>query len=335
MTASREMTGSAVAHPIQGLIKYHGLKRWDSRIPYHDSISVCMAAFQTHTTVRFSTHIGRDTVIIDGREVFGRPLERVSAVLEAVRKRAASQLRAVVVSENSFDAGIGLGASASGFAALAAAAASALLGDVDSKALSGIARLGSGSAARSVAGGFAHWAASDVPDNCIATRLAGPDDLDFVSVVIPIASHKSTEDAHREAPRSPLFAGRLQYIDSAIRAMRNAIARRDTEEVGRLAELDSLNLHAVTWTGPNGLVLWEAVTLEVIKTLRRLRGEGAPVHFSIDTGASVYANTRPRHAHVVRSHMARLGLSCVTSHVGEGARETEHHLAVPSSWQRE
>lgn len=42
---------TAIAHPIQGLIKYHGLKNTELRLPFHDSISVCTAPFETRTTL--------------------------------------------------------------------------------------------------------------------------------------------------------------------------------------------------------------------------------------------------------------------------------------------
>ena len=81
------MKASAIAHPIQGLIKYHGLRDRTLRIPFHGSISVCTGPIFSHTTVEPLTG-GGDGVVIDGQTVEGRALERARTVLDAVRARA-------------------------------------------------------------------------------------------------------------------------------------------------------------------------------------------------------------------------------------------------------
>ena len=73
------MKATAIAHPIQGLIKYHGLADPVLRLPFHDSISVCTAPLTSHTTVEFGG-VGQDTATIDGRDVNARDMERIRAV---------------------------------------------------------------------------------------------------------------------------------------------------------------------------------------------------------------------------------------------------------------
>jgi phosphomevalonate decarboxylase len=117
------MKASARAHPIQGLIKYHGQRDPALNIPYHDSISVCTAPSETRTTVAFG--YDTDTCHVNGSPIDDEGYERVTTVLDLVRNRSGIDSYARVVSENNFESNIGLGASASAFAALALAATDA------------------------------------------------------------------------------------------------------------------------------------------------------------------------------------------------------------------
>src|SRR4030042_262934 len=156
MSEVSSMKGSAIAHPIQGLIKYHGLKDEVLRLPYHDSISVATSPTASHTTIEFG-RVKKDTAKVDGKKLAGREMERVLAVINQVRRRAGTRDKFRMVSENNFPSNVGLGASASGFAALAVSACEAVGLDLSLKEISTIARRGAGSATRSVTGAFSRW----------------------------------------------------------------------------------------------------------------------------------------------------------------------------------
>ena len=146
------MKATAIAHPIQGLIKYHGLKDPRLRIPFHDSISVCVDALHTTTTVEATESLREDLVIINGEKAVGADLERVEVVLNRLRSMTGYSGHFKVVSQNSITHGKGLGFSASGFAALGTSAHTALGFNIDYVSLSELVRLGAGSATRSLAG---------------------------------------------------------------------------------------------------------------------------------------------------------------------------------------
>ena len=315
---------SAKAHPIQGLIKYHGLKNSRLRIPYHDSISVCTAPWESHTTVEFSKELEEDYVEIDQKEASPRAKERVQNVLHALRKRAGVSLAAKVVSRNNFPSNVGLGSSASGFAALAAAASCALGLELSLKELSTYARLGAGSASRAVTGGFSYWYAGHSHETSYSVEI--PSSLDMAILVALIPRYKETEDAHREALTSPFFAARMASLPSLLSEMRRAIEKEDFQRVGELAEKDSLSLHAVTMTGTQANLLWTPETLRVIHEVRTMRKQGIPVYFSIDTGATVYINTLPPFRNRVRQILATLGIQVTCGWVGKGVRIVEEHL---------
>jgi len=130
------MKATAIAHAIQGLIKYHGLKDPEKRIPFHDSISVCVEALQTITTVETSESMKENVIIINGRKPHERDKQRVETVLDKLKNLARYRGHFKVVSENSLKEGKGLGFSASGFAALGTATSNALDMHLDAVSLS-------------------------------------------------------------------------------------------------------------------------------------------------------------------------------------------------------
>lgn len=320
------MKASAVAYPIQGLIKYHGLRDFELRLPWHDSISVCTAPTHTLTTVEFG-EAADDSVTLDGKTVAGRERERALRVVDAMRRRAGVGQRARVVSQSNFPKYVGLGSSASGFAALATACNEALGLGLDATGTSEYARLGAGSAARSVAGGFAEWVTRD--GRSFGRALAGPGDLPWRTLAVVVPHPVPTEGVHRDAMSSPFFAARLEYLPAMLERMRRALAERDPIQVMELAERDTLNLHAITLTMPNGLVAWRGVTVETMHAVRALRREEhLPAYFSIDTGATVYVNTLPEHQDRVRAALERAapGHEILALDVGPGAAPCADHL---------
>jgi phosphomevalonate decarboxylase len=319
------LKASAAAHPIQGLIKYHGLRDTRLRLPYHDSISLCTAPLETVTTVKFEEGLEADTLEVDGKTLAGRPLERVSQVLDEVRGRAAVDARAMVVSRNDFPSNVGLGASASAFAALATAASAATGLDLGPRELSTIARLGAGSASRAVTGGFSLWHSGEDHGTSYAERL---DDgsIEMGVVVAVVRAEKQTEDFHEEVRGSPLFEARLSYVDSALGEMRAAVAQGDIGRIGQLAEADTLVLHGITMTGPSRRVLWRPETLTVMQEVWQMRSEGVAAHFSIDTGATVYINCSIQDVPAVEGRLRDLGLETLRCTVGSGARVVDDHL---------
>ena len=318
------MKATAVAHPIQGLIKYHGLADPLLRLPYHDSISVCTAPLTTRTTVEFGD-FPRDTATIDGRPVGGHEMERILSVVDPVRARAKTRARFRMASRNDFPSNVGLGASASGFAALALASCAAAGLHLDLQEVSWIPRRGAGSAARAVTGGFSKWKMGIADEDSYAVQLAGTD-LQLSMTVALVPAFKETEDAHREATTSPFFHARLAEMPRLIAEMELAIRKREIGAICALAERDTLMLHGITMTGAGEMVLWRPDTLRVILAVKRMREEGLPAFFSIDTGATVYVNTSPDRGDEVESRVKELGVETIRCTVGGPARLVPEHL---------
>ena len=315
---------TAVAHPIQGLIKYHGLVDERLRLPFHDSISVCTAPLTTRTTIEFGD-FSEDTAMINGRRVAGHELERILAVVDVVRVKAKLHANFRMASVNDFPSNVGLGASASGFAALGWAACAAARLPLTAKDVSRIARRGAGSASRAVAGGFARWRTGTSDEDSYAYQLRG-EDLPMGIVIALVPAYKETESAHREAPSSPFFQARLAEMPKMLAEMELAIRNGDLGQVLQLAERDTMLLHGITMTGTSEMMLWRPETIKVILAVKRMREEGVPAFFSIDTGATVYVNTFPEKVEEVESRIRALGVDAIRCAVGDGARAVDDHL---------
>jgi len=324
------MKATARAHPIQGIVKYHGLRDERLRLPYHDSISVCTAPSHTTTTAEFDAALDEDEYVVDGDTVTGQEAERVRKVVDEVRERAGVDDRVRFVSENSFPTNIGFGSSASGFAAAAMALTEAAGLGLSRPEVSAIARRGSSSAARAVTGAYSHLRAGANDRDCRSERIDVPDSLeDEVRVVAGmVPSYKETDSAHAEAAESHMFEGRMAHIHGQIADARDALARGAFDEAFELAEHDSLSLAATTMTGPSGWVYWQPRTIEIFNTVRELRDEGVPVYFSVDTGASVYVNTTTEHVDRVESAVADCGVDTRVWEVGGPARIIEESEAL-------
>ena len=311
------MKATATAHPIQGLIKYHGMHDEELRLPYHDSISVCTAPSHTKTTVEFQPDAAEDVYLIGGERVEGRGAERIDSVVDHVRERAGIDHPVRLESENSFPPNIGFGSSASGFAAAAMALSTAAGLDLSRPEVSTIARRGSASAARAVTGAFSHLHSGMNDTDCRSERIETDLEDDLRTVAAHVPAYKETEEAHREAAESHMFNARLAHIHHQIDAARDALYDADFDRAFELAEHDSLSLAATTMTGPSGWVYWQPDTIAVFNTVRELRdSEGIPVYFSTDTGASVYVNTTTSHVDTVESAVADVGVDTDVWEVG-------------------
>lgn len=309
------MKATATAHPIQGLVKYHGMRDPELRLPYHDSISVCTAPSRTITTVEFGA-ADEDVYVIDGERAAGRGAERIDAVVDHVRALADLDAPVRLESENSFQSNVGFGSSSSGFAAAAMALTEAAGLDLTRPEISTVARRGSSSAARAVTGAFSHLYAGLNDHDCRSERIETDleDDLRIVAALVP--SYKETEQAHEEAADSHMFQARMAHVHGQIAEMRDALRSAAFDRVFELAEHDSLSLAATTMTGPAGWVYWQPRTIAVFNAVRTLRKEGVPVYFSTDTGASVYVNTTAEYVDRVESTVADCGLETDVWEVG-------------------
>jgi diphosphomevalonate decarboxylase len=284
-------TASAQASPNIAFIKYWGNRDDALRLPSNGSISMNLDGLATHTSVSFQPSLPFDELIINGHEVTGHALQRVSDFLDLVRELAHLDQRAEVVSENNFPVGAGIASSASAFAALALAAARAAGLDLIEADLSRLARRGSGSACRSVPGGFVEWQMGDGGQDSFATSIAPPEHWPLADcIAIVHTGHKKTgsTEGHALAATSPLQAARLADAPRRLDLCRRAIQARDIQALGAVVELDSDMMHAVMMTSSPALMYWQPASLAIMQAVRTWREQGLPVCYTLDAGPNVH-----------------------------------------------
>lgn len=257
----------------------------------NNSISMNMDGLFTRTTVSFQPSLPFDELIINGHEITGPGLDRVSYILDIIRGMADIPSRAEVMTSNNFPSGAGIASSASAFAALALAGSMAAGLDLSEKDLSRLARRGSGSAARSIPGGFVEWQAGTGDEDSFAYSITDAEHWQLVDCVAVVsASHKKTgsTEGHSLAPTSPLQAARVADAPRRLELCRQAILHCDFEAFASIVELDSDLMHSVMMTSTPALHYWKPASLEVMSRVRAWRAEGIPACYTVDAGPNVH-----------------------------------------------
>jgi diphosphomevalonate decarboxylase len=282
---------TAVANANIALIKYWGNSDQTLRLPANPSLSMNMGGLTSTTTVAFDAALETDQILLDGAPLSGTGHQRVVDHLERVRALAGCVDRARVVSRNAFVSGAGLASSASGFAALTLAATAAAGLTLSERELSALARLGSGSACRSVAGGFVEWLPAERHEDSYGVSIAPPDHWALADVIAIVATeHKDVGSTagHALAETSPLQSARVTTTPARFETCKAALLTRDFERLAPVVELEALAMHAVMFTSTPSLIYWAPATLQLMEAVRAWREGGLPVAFTIDAGPNVH-----------------------------------------------
>jgi diphosphomevalonate decarboxylase len=292
-------------------IKYWGNRPEGGNLPLNPSISVNLAECLTTTSAQLDPSLKADLLILNGAPAGEKARRRVGQFLDEVRKRSGSAAKARVESRNSFPTGSGIASSASGFAALAAASARAYGLELDTARLSRLARLGSGSAARSVPGGFVELSEGDSDEKAVARQMASeahwPEWRDVIVICSRDEKEVSSAEGHRLAHTSEMCRARLNAVPERAERVRRAILDCDLTRLGEASEEDALSMHAVMMTSHPPLLYWTARTVEVIEAVWRLRRKGVEAYFTIDAGPNVHVITTRERVEAVRNEMAAFG----------------------------
>lgn len=302
---------TARAHTNIALVKYWGKRDPALNLPAVGSLSLTLEGLSTRTEVVFDPAAERDTLRLNDAEADAQATARVARFLDLVRQRAGISTRARVDSANDFPTAAGLASSASAFAALALAATRAAGLSLDPRELSILARRGSGSAARSIFGGFVELARGQAPDgsDCFAAPIATDWD---VRLVIAATSRGpkatlSTDGMRHTAATSPYYDAWVAMSERDLATAREAIARRDLEALGVVTEASCLSMHASAMAARPAVVYFQGATIEGYRLIQALRRDGVPAWFTCDAGPHVKALTDAAHAAQVEAALAPLG----------------------------
>jgi diphosphomevalonate decarboxylase len=319
---------TAVACANIAFIKYWGKRDAALNLPANSSLSMNLETLTTVTTVEFSPGYDDDVIILDGRELQGESRRRIVAHLDRVRDMAGLQARARVISENSFPTGAGLASSASGFAALSLAASKAAGLELSERELSILARFGSGSACRSIPGGFTEWTAGTTSEDSFARQIASAEHWDLRDVIAIVStSHKQvgSTEGHALAPTSHLHQARVASVPDRLAQAKAALLGKDFANLGRLIEEDAVSMHAVMMTSRPPIYYWLPTSMELIHEVQNWRAEVLEVYFTFDAGPNVHLICQAADQAEVKRRLEDIEgvLEVIVSGPGPGARVIE------------
>lgn len=290
---------TAVAGANIALIKYWGKRDapHELNLPSTGSLSITLKDLFTTTEVSPSDGLETDEVWLNGVRSTD---PRLPEYLDRIRHRLGGSLpHCKVVSTNNFPTSAGLASSASGFAALAAATVGAYGKSLDHPALSELARLGSGSAARSIFGGFVLMARGHLMDGSDAIARPLIDERQWpLDVVIAITSEQAKTHSSRVGmvhtmATSPYYPAWVEHNEQRLVMAQAAVERQDFEALADLSEASALQMHASALAAEPGVIYWHGATLDCIHRIRELRQSGVAVFFTVDAGPQVKAVCLP------------------------------------------
>ncbi len=316
---------SARSHSNIAFIKYWGNRDHRLRLPANSSLSMNLAALHTTTTVEWTDALAATTLTINDAEADTLALERVQTHLNELRERLGTRMHARVASKNNFPMGTGIASSASAFAALTKAATAALGAKLSERELSALARLGSGSAARSIPGGFVEWHAGESHESSYAETFAARDHWDLIDVIAIVSrKHKrvGSSAGHGTAWSSVLQKTRVNTASGRLNRIKRAILNRDFAAFAQIVEEDSNLMHAVMMTSDPPLFYWQPLSLTVMQAVRRWRAEdGLRVCYTLDAGPNVHCISVAADSAAVNQRLAALSpdIEILQSPAGPGA----------------
>lgn len=310
-------------------VKYWGKTDHQLTLPQNSSISMSLDNLYTTTTVTFSEQLAEDEVWIESpnassERVAGTKASRVIQQLDRVRQLSQEKRKAKVVSINNFPSGVGIASSASAFAALTLAATSALDVRLSPTELSRLTRLGgSGSATRSIFGGYVIWKAGN--DQTSVAEQLFPEShwslSDVIAIVSTTEKKVSSLEGHELAETSPFYSTRVADLPRRLKTVESALQQKDLTLLGSELEPEALSLHTVAMTCVPPVFYPMTETFFLLDELRAWRKTGLEVYGTMDAGPNVHCICEAKNAPVVAEKLRQLPYvqEVMTAHVGTGA----------------
>lgn len=285
-------SGKARAHTNIALIKYWGKADEDLILPMNNSLSVSLERFYTETKVTFSESYTEDTLVLNGETVNAAESKKITRFMDVLRAKTNTTLYSYIESENFVPTAAGLASSASAYAALASACNEALQLGWSDKELSRLARRGSGSASRSIFGGFVEWEKGYDDTTSYSFPIDADrweDDLAMIFVVINNKSKKVSSRAGMSLTRdtSRFYQYWLDHVDEDIAAVKEAISRKDFKGLGEVIEANGLRMHATNLGAQPPFTYLVPESYQAMEVVHQCRELGYPCYFTMDAGPNV------------------------------------------------
>jgi diphosphomevalonate decarboxylase len=304
---TKEITGNITWRSPSNiaLVKYWGKK--PVQVPSNPSISMTLSKAFTEMTLEYMPRAGNSVpfleFLFEGKQN-GKFADKISAYLQPLAEEfpVIKEHCFKISSFNTFPHSTGIASSASSMSALGlciaeflALAAEKPMSIMDASRL---ARLASGSACRSVYGGFVAWGRmpqypGTTDDFAIPVPFeVHPSFKDMKDAILVVSSKEkdiSSRAGHSLMDRHPYAPPRYALASSNALSLCEALESGDMDEFVRITESEALNLHALMMSSQPSYLLLEPGTLSIIRAARQFRKEtSVPLCFTLDAGPNVH-----------------------------------------------
>lgn len=277
------------AHANIALIKYWGKEDEELIIPKNNSLSLTLDALYTETEVEFIDSKD-DIFYLDDELQDEKHTLKISKFIDLFRKKSNNHDRVLVKSYNHVPTAAGLASSASGFSALAVALNKLFRLNLDKTELTRYARKGSGSASRSIFGGFVEWEKGYDDYTSHAKKI---DDADWdIAMIILVLNDSKKDISSREAMKktietSPLYRGFTESSAEDIKNIKEAIKNKDFKKMGEIAEHNAMKMYATMLSSNPPIMYFKPDSIRAIEKIKQLRKDGFEVYYTMDAGPNV------------------------------------------------
>ncbi len=329
---------TARSTPNIALIKYWGNRNDQLRLPMADSVSITLDSPCVEVSVEHSPVFTLHSYLADGTEKILKEKDalRIEEHLKLTKQFLSTMNMADAIPESvritirsAIPPAIGIASSAAVFSALAKVYAGLISANLSPRDISIIARLGSGSAARSIFGGFVSLCndAQSSPDiaSAYASQIAPEEHWQlFDTIIVPTMEEKKvgSTEGHHLAHTSPYFKKRIEVIGNRRQQeCIDAILAKDFERLQTITEEDCWDMHNVMQTQTPPLQYLNDETYRIVDEITELREhEHLPVLFTMDAGPTVHLICTAEALKAVREY-AHAQKSCTVfeASIGKGA----------------
>lgn len=291
---------TAVAHPNIALIKYWGKRDVSLNLPAVSSLSLTLSNFCTKTTVHWGAN--SDQMYLNGAPA---PKEVAHKSFQFLNLMDSDRPPCRIDSQNNFPTAAGLASSASGFAALALSASRASGSQHTASELSALARQGSGSACRSLWGGWVLWQRGIHPcgKDSHGIPLFGQDYWNLNLVVAVASSAKkamgSTKGMIHTKQTSPYYASWVETSEADVSKAKQALQDKDFTTLGEVMEHSTMKMHACMMGARPSLRYLQPASFSVLSEIEALRTEGIETYATMDAGPNVKILCRPENSTLI------------------------------------
>lgn len=289
-TADFSREGSAFAPVNIALIKYWGKRDIELNLPVTDSLSIGLRTLGTRTRIRWTE--GEDSISLNG-ELLPSDNAFVSRTRQYLNYfRPNPSLGFIIDTYNDVPTGAGLASSASGYAALVLALNDLCQWQLNKTHLSILARIGSGSASRSLWDGLVHWHAGTQADGMDSYATPIAHQLPSLRVGLLTLSRKTKPISSRLGMQQTvhglsLYPAWKPMVEQHLSQLQTAIAAQDIAQIGEISEHNALSMHATMLSASPALCYFLPETIATLQTLWQARSEGLACWATLDAGPNV------------------------------------------------